>query len=253
MPFKRYVEIGRVAMVNYGPEYGKLVVISDVVDQNRVSRAQSSSFGAPRPPHAGEQQCSTPTAAPCAAVSGRPPKPARCNGDGCIVVPSSAPVGPAGRQITSTRPCCLCQQALVDSPDMTRRMETFKRLTLTDFKLDIPRLASKKVVVAKWGESGEQRARRRTRTRTSPCCRLAGRCKASCIDRWWAGARTVQQWRGKWQCQQQRQCARHCSSGGRRCAATKQLGTGQCCTGGSQPHQLLPGQAYGQPGSQLDA
>lgn len=36
MPFKRYVEIGRVAMVNYGPEYGKLVVISDVVDQNRV-------------------------------------------------------------------------------------------------------------------------------------------------------------------------------------------------------------------------
>ncbi len=32
----RYVEIGRVAMINYGPEYGKLVVISDVVDQNRV-------------------------------------------------------------------------------------------------------------------------------------------------------------------------------------------------------------------------
>lgn len=37
MPFKRYVEIGRVAMINYGPECGKLVVISDVVDQNRVS------------------------------------------------------------------------------------------------------------------------------------------------------------------------------------------------------------------------
>ena len=36
MPFKRYVESGRVAMINYGPEYGKLVVISDVVDQNRV-------------------------------------------------------------------------------------------------------------------------------------------------------------------------------------------------------------------------
>lgn len=33
----RLVEIGRVAMVNYGPEYGKLVVISDIVDQNRVS------------------------------------------------------------------------------------------------------------------------------------------------------------------------------------------------------------------------
>lgn len=38
MPFKRTVEVGRVAVVNYGPETGKLVVISDIVDQNRVSR-----------------------------------------------------------------------------------------------------------------------------------------------------------------------------------------------------------------------
>lgn len=37
MPFSRYVEIGRVALVSYGAEYGKLVVIVDVVDQNRVS------------------------------------------------------------------------------------------------------------------------------------------------------------------------------------------------------------------------
>ena len=37
MPFKRNAEIGRVAVVNYGPETGKLVVISDIVDQNRVS------------------------------------------------------------------------------------------------------------------------------------------------------------------------------------------------------------------------
>ncbi len=37
MPFKRHAEIGRVAVVNYGPETGKLVVISDIVDQNRVS------------------------------------------------------------------------------------------------------------------------------------------------------------------------------------------------------------------------
>ena len=36
MPFKRYVEIGRVALVNYGPDYGRLVVIVDVIDQNRV-------------------------------------------------------------------------------------------------------------------------------------------------------------------------------------------------------------------------
>jgi hypothetical protein len=38
MPFQRYVEIGRVAMINFGSEYGKLVVISDVVDHNRVRR-----------------------------------------------------------------------------------------------------------------------------------------------------------------------------------------------------------------------
>ncbi|XP_010467818.1 PREDICTED: 60S ribosomal protein L14-1 isoform X2 [Camelina sativa] len=36
MGFKRFVEIGRVALVNYGNEYGKLVVVVDVVDQNRA-------------------------------------------------------------------------------------------------------------------------------------------------------------------------------------------------------------------------
>ncbi|XAR58654.1 hypothetical protein NMG60_11014135 [Bertholletia excelsa] len=36
MPFKRYVEIGRVALVNYGKDYGRLVVIVDVIDQNRA-------------------------------------------------------------------------------------------------------------------------------------------------------------------------------------------------------------------------
>ncbi|CAG9463235.1 unnamed protein product [Pedinophyceae sp. YPF-701] len=36
MPFERRVEAGRVALVNYGPEYGKLLVIADILDQNRV-------------------------------------------------------------------------------------------------------------------------------------------------------------------------------------------------------------------------
>ncbi|KAK3279593.1 60S ribosomal protein L14, variant 2 [Cymbomonas tetramitiformis] len=36
MPFKRNVEIGRVALCNYGTDYGKLVVIVDVIDLNRV-------------------------------------------------------------------------------------------------------------------------------------------------------------------------------------------------------------------------
>ncbi|RWR81144.1 60S ribosomal protein L14-1-like protein [Cinnamomum micranthum f. kanehirae] len=73
MPFKRYVEIGRVALVNYGKEYGKLVVIVDVIDQSR---------------------------------------------------------------------------ALVDASDMVRGQMNFKRLSLTDIKIDIPRVPKKKSLVA---------------------------------------------------------------------------------------------------------
>lgn len=35
--YKRFVEIGRVALINEGPDQGKLCVIIDVVDQRRVS------------------------------------------------------------------------------------------------------------------------------------------------------------------------------------------------------------------------
>ncbi|CAH1780048.1 unnamed protein product, partial [Owenia fusiformis] len=36
MGFSRYVEIGRVAYIAYGPDKGKLVAIVDVIDQNRA-------------------------------------------------------------------------------------------------------------------------------------------------------------------------------------------------------------------------
>ncbi|XP_020849013.1 large ribosomal subunit protein eL14 [Phascolarctos cinereus] len=36
MVFKRYVEIGRVAYISFGPHAGKLVAIVDVIDQNRA-------------------------------------------------------------------------------------------------------------------------------------------------------------------------------------------------------------------------
>ncbi|XP_034950719.1 60S ribosomal protein L14 isoform X2 [Chelonus insularis] len=36
MPFARYVQTGRIALVNDGPHKGKLVSIVDVIDQNRV-------------------------------------------------------------------------------------------------------------------------------------------------------------------------------------------------------------------------
>lgn len=44
MPFQRYVEVGRVVIINYGKEYGKLYVITDVVDQNRVSNYTSAHY-----------------------------------------------------------------------------------------------------------------------------------------------------------------------------------------------------------------
>ncbi|MEQ2193554.1 hypothetical protein XENOCAPTIV_003314 [Xenoophorus captivus] len=34
--FKRFVEIGRVAYISFGPHAGKLVAIIDVIDQNRA-------------------------------------------------------------------------------------------------------------------------------------------------------------------------------------------------------------------------
>ena len=34
--FKRFVEVGRVVLINYGPESGKLATIIDIVDQNKV-------------------------------------------------------------------------------------------------------------------------------------------------------------------------------------------------------------------------
>ncbi|CAI0385806.1 unnamed protein product [Linum tenue] len=79
MGFKRYVEIGRVALINYGKDYGKLVVIVDVVDQNR---------------------------------------------------------------------------ALVDAPDMVRSQLNFKRLTLTDIKIDINRVPRKKTLIEAMEKAG---------------------------------------------------------------------------------------------------
>lgn len=36
MGFKRFVEVGRVALVNYGEDCGKLLTILDIVDSNQV-------------------------------------------------------------------------------------------------------------------------------------------------------------------------------------------------------------------------
>eukprot|EP01125_Pyxidicula_operculata_P000081 TRINITY_DN10118_c0_g1_i1.p1 TRINITY_DN10118_c0_g1~~TRINITY_DN10118_c0_g1_i1.p1 ORF type:complete len:159 (+),score=44.25 TRINITY_DN10118_c0_g1_i1:58-534(+) len=35
-PFRRFVQLGRVVLINYGPDAGKLAVIVDVIDQSRA-------------------------------------------------------------------------------------------------------------------------------------------------------------------------------------------------------------------------
>lgn len=46
-------------------------------------------------------------------------------------------------------------QALVDRPDEVRRVMNFKRLAITDFKVDIPRLAKKAVLQKAIDDAGE--------------------------------------------------------------------------------------------------
>ena len=44
----------------------------------------------------------------------------------------------------------------MDRPDEVRRVVNFKRLVLTDFKVDIPRLAKKRVLKEALEQSGTQ-------------------------------------------------------------------------------------------------
>ena len=41
--YKRFAEVGRVVLIQYGPNVGKLATIIDIVDQNRVSHTRSLS------------------------------------------------------------------------------------------------------------------------------------------------------------------------------------------------------------------
>lgn len=43
----------------------------------------------------------------------------------------------------------------MDVPGELRRVMNFKRLAMTDYKIDIPRLASKKLLSEKLAEAGE--------------------------------------------------------------------------------------------------
>lgn len=106
MSFSRFVEIGRVALINYGPDEGKLCTIVDVVDHNRVS--------------------------PCAQTFER-----------------------HFDLIDSVE--CFPLQALIDGPTsltgVHRQQINFKRLSLTDFKVDIGRNSRQKKLCKEWNKA----------------------------------------------------------------------------------------------------
>ena len=53
--------------------------------------------------------------------------------------------------------CMTLSQALIDRPDEVRKVENFKRLQLTTFKLDIPKLAKKKALKAALESDGRNK------------------------------------------------------------------------------------------------
>ncbi|ORZ12443.1 60S ribosomal protein L14 [Lobosporangium transversale] len=57
--FQRVVEIGRVVMINYGPDAGKLAVIVDIIDHNRAL-IEGPTTGIPRSAHAFRRLTLTP-------------------------------------------------------------------------------------------------------------------------------------------------------------------------------------------------
>lgn len=60
----------------------------------------------------------------------------------------------AADRLDAVSAALICLQALVDFPGQTRRVISFKRLALTDFTIDIPRLAKKSVLTKAIAESG---------------------------------------------------------------------------------------------------
>ena len=46
-------------------------------------------------------------------------------------------------------------QALIDAPDMVRGQMNFKRLTLTDITIDIPRVPKKKTLIEAMEKAGK--------------------------------------------------------------------------------------------------
>jgi len=70
--FKAFVEIGRVCVISHGKDFGQLVVIADVVDQNRVRRTSGRRLADRRRDQAAEEENAPPSAALLLGGGGSP-------------------------------------------------------------------------------------------------------------------------------------------------------------------------------------
>lgn len=128
MPFKRTIEIGRVALCTYGPDAGKLFVIVDILDANRVCIASRCSCS---------HIFSCPHKRPFFGRGGQP---------GCDLAQSNAKIYHVFSSVMTWD-----MQVVVDRPDITRKTCLTKRLAVTDLKADVSRLPKKTKLAAAFG------------------------------------------------------------------------------------------------------
>jgi hypothetical protein len=132
MPFKRTIEIGRVALCTYGPDTGKLFVIVDILDGNRVCWLYICLNGCIH----------------------------RGSGDRTAFLASCSRYWHMEIKLTYSislylhASCSLMRytvQVVVDRPDITRKTCLTKRLAVTDLKADVTRLPKKTKLTSAFG------------------------------------------------------------------------------------------------------
>jgi large subunit ribosomal protein L14e len=182
--YKRFAEIGRVVILQYGPDAGKLATIVDIVDQNRVRRGGGGSccgavapiglqsFRDRRPDADGRRRAARARgglrprserfcvaldfSAACTCV--RAPRVA---GRPSIDVLNPMALSPSFPTLDSLPPLPpRPPQALIDGPapltGVSRQVINFKWVALTDYKVKVGRNARQSTLVKAWKEADVQ-------------------------------------------------------------------------------------------------
>lgn len=138
MSFSRFVQVGRVAVINYGDDEGKLCTIIDVVDHNRVRRPHDTA-ALPGPGASSRRGCEACTHLVFAGVLSVSPdthlagqrsllaagdRRDRCRSSGSVCVCSLVhPTLPVSRpQRGGAVPVCLAPRALCGADNLRSRI-----------------------------------------------------------------------------------------------------------------------------------